>query len=304
MSVYTTNINQSPQQLLDALHQVNVPRLYDPALSAQQRHNLIAMVKNELHDWRQMLRDQMTSVRRRYSPQEAAEAKIALAPFRLLDNLGKELAQSVDKLEKLNQANRPIPEGFTFGNIIFGTPDLADWHLGFPQDAGRYDDMMAIRRRLEDLLDERAPVEAELKQLTQRIKAQQGRLKDDMTDHQRRTNLMMVSARAIFVSLFVVGLMLVTYAFYTTEAPLLAFIENDVAGLLMLTVIVILLAAMLFDRRRRLKTIAQLEDDIASGKRRLAQLKQRHKGSRQHYYPLNELVQQLQNEYNTLRETF
>lgn len=304
MSAFRTSASASPQQLLDALHQVNLPRVYDPALSAHQRQNLLALVKTELHDWRAALRDQMHAVRRRYSPQEAAEAKLALAPFRLLDDLGKELARDLHTVEQANQAGRPIPEVVTFGRLIFGTPDLADWHLGGPQDAGRYDDMMAIRRRLENLLEERAPVEAELRQLTDRIKAQQARIQDDIDQYKRRTNVVRIIARTLFVGIIVVGLALGTYFFSTAEAQLLDFLPNAAARTILILVSVIFIAALILDRRRRVQAAAQHRADVAMGKRRLAQLKQRHKAVRLHYYPLNELVQQLQHDYDTLRATF
>ena len=80
----------SPQQILDQLHEIEIPDLYAPELSTKGRHARIKLAKQKLKAVKQRFRAEETYINRKWDGRNQVQATIKqhqLLPWNLLDEL-------------------------------------------------------------------------------------------------------------------------------------------------------------------------------------------------------------------------
>lgn len=292
------------QNFLDDLHAIDVPKLFDPDLTKEQRVNLIKLKKGQLSEWQAGLTAQLREIHGRYDADQATEQRLALAPYKTLDNLGKELTKAIKRLEDAVKRGRMLPQGFGFGTLIFGEPEWGEWHLGEREEADAFEEMVSIKTRMDMVDEEYMPMVKSLKLSQGRIKELKRDLAGWMREYKQRKRPLYIGGR-IFVRFgFAIAFVVMGWLLFSAEAADGAAFTNRVVGgaLLVLGVTLLMMSVVLLRRNRR--QVAELEEDIKNGRRRLKQLQQEFKGLRVDYYPTNQLRQELAHDYKALRVNF
>jgi hypothetical protein len=293
-----------PQVYLDELHSIDVPKLYDPLLSKQQRGNLMVLIRKRLNDWQKKVQTQIQSINGRYDSNNRDKATLLMAPYQTLSNLGKDLDKAINDLEKGMRAGRVVPPGFSFGKQIFGDLERGEWHLGDPQDAKRWGNYLSLRRRMETVGTEYKPLVQNVKIAQARVKQQESDLRQMTKEYNRRRSPLDIILR-LFPVLVVTIIALVAdwYAFRTPE-PLNDAMSNQMIGGTLLVVGTVGAILMIILVRRRSQRIRELQENLHHSKRFLKELKSAFKQARLDYYPTDKLYKELQREYKQLKATF
>jgi len=293
------------QDFLDDLHAINIPGLYDPTLTSEQRRNLLVRGKQRLNEWHRELLDQMKAIEARDSADNGTqETRLLLAPYRKLDELARDLNKALLELERIVKAGRVVPEGFRFGTQIFGELERGEWMLGEYEDARLYEDYAAIRRRMEDVAIERQPLIKKIKVAQARIKEQQNDIMALRSTHKRRSGFLDVLVRLLPVLLVVIVALASGWYIYRNPEPMMENLSNQAIGGMLLVVGTVGTIAMIVLYRRRKRHLNILSQDIRAGKQRLKQLQQAYKKARMDFYPTDELYKELRTEYEDLKAAF
>lgn len=304
MSATTFHLDRPPQEWLDQLHEIDIPELYDPGHSKTQRLNLIEYKGKKLRYWYEGVDALVDKIGDRYDSDHQAEMELAQAPYKLLRQLGKQLLTAVNDLEQRTKKDKVVPEGFMFGDYIFGDEDSGDWHLGSGRDADRYDNMLAVKRRLAQLMQEYKPMVQEMKVTRARAGELKSKVSEWMSEYQSKKTTGYIATR-------LVGLLVLTAAalgsgfFLVTERLVLGDAANaETLGGALLVLGVAGAIGMIVIYRRRQQRLNELQQDIREGRQRLQQFSQQMQKQRRDFYPTNQLVQELRGEYKELKASF
>ena len=149
----------SPQDYLDDMRAIGVPRLFQPHLDARQRAAGIRRARQELGQ----LRTELTLHRESLgSPDDADspdERRRSHAPFNLLLLLHEQLVAEVNDLEHSLSNGKPLPYSFQFGEFIFGDSAAGDWYIGSQQQFEDWQRIQRFKRRLDALREESQPAQ-------------------------------------------------------------------------------------------------------------------------------------------------
>jgi hypothetical protein len=304
MSSTNFHLDRPPQEYLDELHDIDVPRLYDPALSREQRLNLIQLTRKRLRQWRNGVEALVEKIGERYGAENADEQRLAQAPYQLLATLGKQLDEAIDELETIVKKGRVVPEGFVFGDRIFGNPESGEWHLGTRADAERFDEMLSVHRRLSQLMEEYKPLVQKMKVIQQRIKEMKNDLRNWMQEYQQKQSTGYIATRLAGLLILALLLLAAGAFFFTSEQIVVATETDRVLGVLLIVAGVVFTIAAIVIYRRRSRRLNELREDIQAGKQRLRQYKKDFQEQKRHYFPINQLVTDLRADYRDLRATF
>jgi hypothetical protein len=304
MSAPTFHLDRPPQEYLDELHEIDVPRLFDPSLSREQRMNLIQLTRKDLRHWLQGVEALVDKIGERYGAESVAEQRLAQAPYELLVTLGHQLDDAIDNLEETLKKGRALPEGFMFGQTIFGNAASGEWHLGSRADAERFQEMLAIKRRLDKLMEEYKPLVQKMKVIQARRKEAASDVRDWMQEYRQKQPTGYIAGR-------LAGLLLLSVVFLgagaflsLSDAAVIAADTDAILGAALVVAGVAFSVAMVVLYRRRNRRLNELREDIQTGKRRVAQYKRDLQEQKRHYFPINQLVTELREEYRDLRSTF
>lgn len=293
-----------PQTFLDGLHRVDVPRVFDPDLDKAERANLITLTRKRMNEWQSGLHTQMREITKRYDASQAETQRITLAPYKKLDELGKELGNAINNLENAMKRGRMLPEGFGFGTLIFGEPDWAEWHFGDREEATAFEQMVATKNRMDMVDEEYVPMVKNLRLTQGRIKE----LKSDMAQlnrqYKRRKRPLYVALRVFVLLLFALFFLIAGILLFTSVDPAVAVTQESIVGGALLVLGVTLMMLMLVVVRRNRRKIVELQEDMKQGRRRMKALQAQFKQQRIDYYPSNELRKKLNAEYKRLRAYF
>lgn len=293
MDIFT---DTKPQIFLDEYHKANVPRIFVPQLSQQQRNNLINLSRKKVTETRMRVQQQIKAIRARYDESEADEAKRGTAPYRILDDLGKQLLEEIDAVEKVAREGRRLPKGFGFGHVIFGVEETGEWHLGEMEDSERFEQLLNKRSRLAQLKADRAPLQKQIKKVNGLIDRKRREV-DEVTEMYQKLKPGKVLAIRL-MGVFSVALLcaaLAAVAFLTDRVLLGA----AAAGLV---IIFLLLAIIVYKRRRN--RLNMLRKAIQLGRTELKKLRKEQLRLRNTYIPLDDLCKQLAVEIKELQATF
>lgn len=293
-----------PQAYLDELHSVDVPKLYDPLLSKQQRGNLMVLIRKRLNDWQKKIRTQIKSIEGRYDKSNQDKSLLVSAPYKTLEDLGTDLNSAIMELERSMRAGRVVPQGFGFGDHIFGDLERGEWHLGDRDDVHLWDDYSSLRRRMETIGGEYKPLVQNVKLTQARVKQQQNDLKDMMSTYKRRKSPLNIIVRLLPVLLAVIFALAVGWYTIRNEEPVAEAMSNQAIGGILLLVGTVGAILMVVLVRRRTRHLNDMKENITQGKRFLRDLKDAYKQARIDYYPTDKLYKELKAEYKILKASF
>lgn len=293
-----------PQNWLDELHSLNIPRAWDVQINNTQRQNLIRRGKEQLKSWQISLREQIKKIRNRYDASNRDTMEQMLQPYQLLDNLGTDLHSQLGELEQEVKAGKAIPEGFEFGSRIFGDLQTKRWQLGERDDEGRWQDFLKVERRyrsIESEYEEQSQVYKNTKQLAQET---QDELKILTKKYDRETGLSHIGLRLLIVVSLAWFTLVLAFVAMMVDAPLGARFANEVvAAIMMILAVVSSIAAVILARRRR-QAINTLGEDVSQLQNRVRKLRQKTKHEKQHLLPTRQTLKEVYKDYKVLKSTF
>lgn len=303
MSTSFHHSDTPPQVFLDQLHEINIPRLYDPGLNETQRTNLLTLSRKRLSEWQARLVDQTKNIELRYK-HVPDQAKLHAAPYKKLASLGNDLLRAIGDLERTLRAGRALPRGFEFGAKIFGTFETGEWRFGDARDAKRWEQMEAVRRRLDLVRGDYEPMKRDLDLSMRRAKEAKHDLKKLHIRHRKLRNkvpfiIMMLLVALILVGALVSGLMMLNGDIQLVEGD---YAQIFGGALLIVAVVAAVMMITLTRRRRRNLTVVQI--GIAEMIEEYRSHKVEAREIRLQLYPVSKLAKQLNTEYKQLRKTF
>jgi hypothetical protein len=292
-----------PQVYLDQLHEMNIPRLYDPGLNESQRSNLLTLSRKRLSDWQTRIVDQTKNVELRYK-HIPDHARLYAAPYKKLAALGNDLTRALGDLERTVRAGKAVPRGFEFGTKIYGTFDTGEWRLGDAKDAKRWEQMEAIRRRLDLVHNDFEPMKRDMDLALRRAKETKQELKKLHKRHRILRSKFPFLGMLVLVIVIVVGTLLGGITILNGSIDIGSGNLTPIFGASMLMVSVVA-AVLSFSmvRRRRLEA-AHVQLSIADAIEDYRSHKVEAREIRLQLYPVAKLAKQLTKEYKDLRQTF
>jgi hypothetical protein len=303
MTAQFSQADTPPQVFLDQLHEIGVPRLFDPGLNETQRTNLITLSRNRLSEWQTRIVDQTKNIELRYK-HLPDQARLHVAPYKRLISLNAELNKAISDLERTIKQRRALPRSIEFGTRIYGTFETGEWHLGDFRDAKRWDQMEAIRKRLTQVRSDFEPMKRDMELAGRRAKE----ARHDLKKMQRRHSILRKKFPFVLFTVIVVSAMIwslwLGISIVNGNHDLNDQRIAPVIGASLL-IVAISSSVMLFTlvRRRRLN-LAHIEMSIAMTIADYRSHKQESHDIRMQLHPMMQLARQLTTEYKELRKTF
>ena len=148
----------TPQDYLNDMHAIGIPRLFHPKMNPRDRATGIQKAKKELGRLQVELQHHRDNLRNQNKKAPADEVKQILAPFNLLQNLLQQLKDEVNALEEKLASGKMLPHSFEFGRYIFGDEEQAEWFIG---DEAQYEEWLQaeeLKQRLETFKQDGQPL--------------------------------------------------------------------------------------------------------------------------------------------------
>lgn len=285
----------TPQDYLDDLHAIGIPRLFLPHLEARDRAAGIRRVRQELGRLRTELTLHRDGQGNDAENPAADEVKRLAAPLNLLLLLHEQLVDEVNDLERSLSSGKPLPYSFDFGRYVFGDDSTGEWFVGSQE---QYDDWLRIQQfkgRLDALRLKGKPAWEQLNGI-------RGDLEALTAKHQNRQEKIDNRQKRSFV-LRRIGMLVVLIAASATVGlhyfnsfrtlSLVAFGLCAACAVL----IPIVIANWKDPRTRTARKQRQLEEQIL-------ELKQEGTQYRQSYQPLELQIKALEVHYNRMMDTW
>ena len=130
----------TPQELLDAIHLINIQSAWDPESISKERVALIKLNKQKLKAAKQSLRQQQEIIKKQYDGRNKTEAAIEkkmLLPYSLIDQLTTLLENYLNDLQHANEFDRPLPDRPIFGQIFYGSVEYGSYIIADANDLTR-----------------------------------------------------------------------------------------------------------------------------------------------------------------------
>lgn len=110
----------SAQQLLDQLHEINLPELFTTPLSDKDRIAKLKLAKQQLKRIKQLLRQEQKSIKSKWGRKayELEQKKIELVSYELVEMTIADIEVSLVELDTAIQTKQPLPQPPDFGTII------------------------------------------------------------------------------------------------------------------------------------------------------------------------------------------
>jgi len=295
----TKQEKRSPQHILDDIHAVDVPVLFNPKLSTRQRAERLQRAQTELDGIHIELEGILESIQKAHKRNKNKdEHRIERAPYTKLDELVNELISAVKDLAQRVKANKLLPQGFVFGDAIFGNKEAGEWHIGSFEDAQRWEDMQRMKNRLQDVREESIPLQKRMKELRDELGTRQKDLKTLMTRYKKRNAKGTGRIRTLILGLFALVGMGAGGALIATDP------DNIVIGGLALAIGIMCLTLIFVLNRRRKSWLSHTRETIQEERKTVQSLKSEGKKLRRHLIPLKQMIEEIELEYKSLRATF
>lgn len=293
-----------PQVWLDDLHAMNIPALWDIQLNNEQRVNLLARAKSELTEWRKHLRSDIDIMKGRFGHDKIDEMERIVTPYQLLDSLAGDLGKQMQDLEKRVKKSNAIPEGFMFGERIFGDMKSKRWHLGTRADEDRWDEFMSIERRYQMVGKEYQQQAKVLKNAAQRIKEQQANNKRMLAELNKQKSTTRITIK-VLVALVAAGIAgTLAGMSLLNDTVLVATLSAQVyEALLAVVAVAAIITAIVLVRRRR-SAIQQLSAEVSAGRAMSKRLKEAYNAEKRNFYPTQQTFKEVSGIYKELKATF
>ncbi len=152
----------SPQEYLDDMHAIGIPRLFQPQLTTRDRAAGIRRVRQELGRLRTELTLQRDNPSDETDADSVAAQKRGAAPLNLLLLLHEQLVDEVNDLERSLSNGKPLPYSFDFGRFIFGDAKSGEWFIGGQAQYDEWQSIQQFKRRLDALREQSQPAREQL----------------------------------------------------------------------------------------------------------------------------------------------
>ena len=152
------NQQLTPQDYLDDMRAIGVPRLFQPHLDARERAAGIRRARQELGQLRTELTMRRGSLDGQSDSRNPSERRRQHAPFNLLLLLHEQLAAEVNDLEHSLSNGKPLPYSFQFGQFIFGDEAAGEWYIGTQEQHDDWQRIQRFKRRLDALREQSQPM--------------------------------------------------------------------------------------------------------------------------------------------------
>lgn len=124
----------TPQQLLDHLHQLDIPSLFDPNLSSEERMKEIKVAKQKIRLLKKQVKQEIEVIKSTWDGRntyQAQQERLHLAPFLQVEQLVAQIEIAINELGIRGAVDwRPA-----FGSVIVGSFKRGEWHILSPLDA-------------------------------------------------------------------------------------------------------------------------------------------------------------------------
>lgn len=140
--------NELPQQLLNQIHELNIPALFHEQMESREREKAVKLMRQKLRLIRKSVNQEITTIKARWDgrkPGEAEQERLHLIPFQLLIDLIERLDIALGELD----VRGVLAETPAFGTQIVGNLSRGDWQILSPADAYRWQAEDA-RRSIEE----------------------------------------------------------------------------------------------------------------------------------------------------------
>ncbi len=285
----------TPQDYLDDMHAIGVPRLFQPHLGARDRAAGIRRVRQELGRLRTELTLQRDSPPDEGITQSAIELKRRAAPLNLLLLLHEQLVDEVNDLERSLSNGKPLPYSFTFGRFIFGDDRSGEWFVG---NQGQYDDWLKIqqfKQRLDALRVKSHPAREQLTSVLGELEALSATHEKRQAKIDNRQTRGFVSRR-IGMLVVLIAVCAIVGVHYFNSYRNLSLVAIGLA-LTCAVLIPVVIANWKDPRTRTARKQRKLEEQIV-------ELKQEGVQYRQSYQPLELQIKALEVHYNRMMDTW
>ena len=151
-----------PQEYLDDMHAIGIPRLFQSHLGARERAAGIRRARQELgrlHTELTQHRDNLGHSNGAPSPEEIRRMS---SPLNLLLLLHERLLDEVNDLEHNLSNGKPMPYSFRFGQHIFGDEGAGEWYIGSQAQYEEWGRIQQFKRRLDALRVQGQPAREQL----------------------------------------------------------------------------------------------------------------------------------------------
>lgn len=285
----------TPQDYLDDMHAIGIPRLFQPHLNTRDRAAGIRRVRQELGRLRTELTLHRDTLGNEAETQSTEELKRGAAPLNLLLLLHEQLVDEVNDLERSLSNGKPLPYSFTFGQYIFGDAKTGDWFVGSQEQYDEWLKIQQFKRRLDALRGKGQPtreqlttVVGNLEALTASHEKQQAKI-----ENRKKRSFVLRRIGMLVLLIAVSGTVGVHYFNTYRNLSLVAIGLAIVCGVL----IPVVIANWKDPRTRTARRQLKLEEQII-------ELKQEGVQYRQSYQPLELQIKALEVHYNRMMNTW
>ncbi len=154
-----------PQDYLNDMHAIGIPKLYHPRMNPRERADRIRSAKQELNRLKVELQHHRDTLRAKSKSLSSDEVKRILAPYNLLQNLIQQLTDEITSLEDKLSSGKMLPQGFQFGEYIFGDEELGEWFIGDEEQYNDWREADDVKQRLNGFKQEGKPHREKLSQI-------------------------------------------------------------------------------------------------------------------------------------------
>ena len=285
----------TPQEYLDDMHAIGIPRLFQPHIDARERAAGIRRARQELGRLHTELTHHRDNLGANDEKRSTDEIKRVSAPLNLLLLLHEQLLEEVNDLEHSLSNGKPLPYSFKFGTYIFGNEEAGESYIGGQEQYDDWGRIQQFKQRLDALRLQGQPMRDQLGDIRTNLEA----LKEK---HQKTTGKIESRNKRAFV-LRRIGMLVILVAASGTvgvhyfdsyrDFSLVAFGLAALCGLL----IPIVIANWKDPRTRTNAQRRTLESDLRD-------LQYEGQQYRQRYQPLELQIKALEVHYNRMMDSW
>ena len=285
----------TPQDYLDDMHAIGIPRLFQPHLSTRDRAAGIRRVRQELGRLRSELTLHRDTNGNEGEAQATDEIKRGAAPLNLLLLLHERLVDEVNDLERSLSNGKPLPYSFSFGQYIFGDAKTGEWFVGRQEQYDEWLKIQQFKQRLDALRGKGQPAREQLTNVLSNLEALTATHEKQQQKIENRQKQSFVLRRIgmLVILIAVSGTIGVHYFNTYRNLSLVAIGLAIVCGAL----IPVVIANWKDPRTRTARNQRKLEEQIL-------ELKQEGSHYRQSYQPLELQIKALEVHYNRMMDTW
>ncbi len=283
----------APQDYLNDLHAIGIPKLFHPRVKPRDRANGIQIAKKELGRLKVELQHHRDTLRSKNKSESSEEIKRLLAPYNLLQNLIQQLIDEVKGLEEKLGAGKMLPQGFEFGQYIFGDEDLGEWFIG---DEDHYEDWREaddVKQRLNGFKSEGQPLINQMSEIHSEYETQKSLYQSTQKKVDKHTKAGYILRRMALLFILIVASGAGGAYVYLEMNNTLGFIGLGLAGIFFL-----LMPLGYMDWRRRNRNLIATTREAKTQMRRL---QAEGKAVQKRYRPIEFQIRALSAQYDTLR---